>query len=78
MLDFRKIEDSPGWIKNMENKAILNSNLEALKQHKINKQKKLQFDTMQNDVNNLKNDIQELKCDLSDIKQLLIQFVSNK
>ena len=76
MSEFRKIEDSPGWVKNMSNRAVLNSNLEALNQHKLNKQKNLEFNEMQNEVKNLKTDIEELKSNISDIKQLLIEFVT--
>ena len=76
MSEFRKIEDSPGWVKNMSNMAVLNSNLEALNQHKLNKQKNLEFNEMQNEVKTLKTDIEELKSNLSDIKQLLIEFVT--
>ena len=76
MSEFRKIEDSPGWVKNMSNRAVLNSNLEALNQHKLNKQKNLEFNEMQNEVKNLKTNIEELKGDITDIKQLLVQFIS--
>lgn len=74
MSEIRKVENSPGWVKNMSNKAILNSNLEALNQHKLNKQKNFEFNAMQKEITNLKTDIDELKSNISDIKQLLIEF----
>lgn len=78
MSDIRKIQDSPGWVKNMDNKAVLNSNLEALNQHKMNKQKLVEFNNMKTQIETLKTDINALQSGLSEIKELLTILVKNK
>jgi hypothetical protein len=34
-----KIKDAPGWVKDSSSKAVLNSDLSALEQRKLNKKK---------------------------------------
>lgn len=78
MSDIMKIQDSPGWVKNMTTNAILNSDLEALKQHKLLKQRNLDFNIMKQEIEQLKQNVDNIQDNLSDIKDLLIQVVKNK
>lgn len=77
MNELLKIENAPGWVKNTENKAVLNSDLAALQQHKINKQKNIKIDSMEHTVKNLNDEISEIKNDILTIKDILVEFIKN-
>ena len=77
METLENVENNPGWVKSKETKAVLNSDLAALNQYKINKQKNIQVVSMQTEVGNLKNEISNIKSDVSDIKNLLLQILNN-
>jgi hypothetical protein len=78
MSDDLKITDAPGWVKNSTSKAILNTDIAALQEYKIRKQKNLKINSIENEVDELKNQMTDLKQDLTDIKNILLQFMQNK
>jgi archaellum component FlaC len=76
-MDILKVENAPGWVKNTNNKAVLNSNLTALQEHKANKLKNTQIHTMKSEVEELKSDISDIKQEFSELKHILIQFMNS-
>lgn len=66
-----QIENDKGFIKDTENKAVLNVNKEALKAYKLQRNKLLKTFALEDEVNSLKEDIK-------DIKSLLSQLINNK
>lgn len=66
-----QIENDKGFIKDTENKAVLNVNREALKAYKLQRNKLLKTFALEDEVNSLKEDIK-------DIKSLLSQLINNK
>jgi hypothetical protein len=72
-----KVENAPGWVKNTNNKAVLNSNLTALQEHKANKIKNTQLHTMKAEVEELKSDISDIKQEFTELKSILIQFINS-
>lgn len=77
-MELVKIKDVPGWVKDQNSKAVLNSDRIALNEHKANKRKNMLINTMENDLNNVKTEIRELKSDIKDIKDILLKFINDK
>lgn len=73
-----KIENAPGWVKNPTNKAILNSDISALQEYKIKKQKNLKINNIESEVDEIKSQVIDLKNDVQEIKDLLLQFIKNE
>jgi hypothetical protein len=59
-----KVENHPDLVKDMDSKAVLNTNYAALHDYKKKKQ-------MQEEVQSLKNDVQDMKQTLNQILSLL-------
>jgi hypothetical protein len=59
-----KVQDHPHLVKDMESKAILNTNYAALLEYKRRKQ-------MEDEVNSLKEDVQDIKQTLNMIVSML-------
>jgi hypothetical protein len=66
-----QIENDKGFVKDTENKAVLNVNKEALKAYKLQRKKLLKTFALEDEVKSLKEDIK-------DIKSLLSQLINNK
>jgi hypothetical protein len=73
-----KIENTPGWVKNPTNKAILNSDITALQEYKLKKQKNIKINTIESEVDDIKSQIKDLNHDIKEIKDILLQFIQNK
>jgi hypothetical protein len=71
MVDFAKVKDSPGFVRDMSNKALLNSDSSAILSYKKQRERR-------NDINEAMADINMLKNEMSDIKGLLMQLLQNK
>jgi uncharacterized protein (DUF342 family) len=72
-----KIKDTPGWVKDLSSKAVLNSDLSALEQRKLNKKKNIQINNITEDLSNVKSELETLRTDIKDIKDILLQFVKS-
>jgi AmiR/NasT family two-component response regulator len=59
-----KVEDHPDLVKDMDSKAVLNTNYAALHEYKKKKQ-------LQEEVQSLKDDVQDMKQTLNQILSLL-------
>lgn len=66
-----KIKDTPGYIRDISNKAVLSVNNTALQNYRLKRQRN-------NEINQSLNDINKLKSDVADIKKLLTQLLNNK
>ena len=71
MVNFAKVQDSPGFVRDMSNKALLNSDSSAILSYKKQRERR-------NDINEAMADINMLKNEMSDIKGLLMQLLQNK
>ena len=70
MVDFAKVQDSPGFVRDMSNKALLNSDSSAILSYKKQRARR-------GDINEAMADINMLKNEISDIKGLLMQLLHN-
>jgi len=59
-----KVEDHPHLVKDMDSKAVLNTNLAALTEYRKKKE-------MQEEIQSLKSDVQDIKNTLNTILSLL-------
>jgi hypothetical protein len=73
-----KIKDTPGWVKDLSSKAVLNVDMSALEQRKQNKNKTKQINSLEGDLSNVKLELNELKSEIKDIKDILLQFINAK
>ena len=56
-----KVKENPDLVRDMENQAILNTNVSALEAYKKRRQKESEVSQSLNDINTMKQDINELK-----------------
>ena len=66
-----KLTDAPGFVKDLSNKAVVNTDEKGLSSYRIRRQK-------EEDMKNAIDDINSLKSELSDIKNLLNQIIQNR
>jgi hypothetical protein len=66
-----KLTDAPGFVKDLSNKAVVNTDGKGLSSYKLRRQK-------EEDMKNALDDINSLKSELSDIKSLLNQIIQNR
>lgn len=77
-METAKIKDTPGWVKDLSSKAILNMDVSALEQRKQNKIKIKQINSLEGDLSSVKLELNELKSEIKDIKDILLQFINAK
>jgi len=58
---YLKIEDNPDYVKDPENNAILNTNLDLLLEHKEKRKQARLVRTMEQEINMLKIEIAKIK-----------------
>jgi hypothetical protein len=56
-----KVKDTPNLVRDMQNQAVLNSDLDGLKAYKLKREKQKEVSAAVDDINNMKQDINELK-----------------
>ena len=56
-----KVKENPDLVRDMENQAILNTNVDALLAYKKRRQKEREISDSLTDINTMKQDINELK-----------------
>lgn len=69
-----KVENSPFLERDKHSRAIVNTDSNALKGYRIQREKMLKF----NRIEGLENDVASLKNDINDIKTMLIELINNK
>ena len=74
MSRYHKVEDHPDLVRDTKSRAVLNTNVDALRVHKKRRmisenQEKINdsIDTMQNEINTLKDDVSDIKSMLSEL-----------
>jgi len=61
MMKVAKVKENPDLVLDMENQAILNTNVDALLAYKKRRQKEREISDSLTDINTMKQDINELK-----------------
>jgi cell fate (sporulation/competence/biofilm development) regulator YmcA (YheA/YmcA/DUF963 family) len=56
-----KVKDTPNLVRDMQNQAVLNSDLDGLKAYKLKREKQQEINSAVDDINNIKQDINDLK-----------------
>lgn len=60
-MKYAKVKESPELIRDMESKAVLNTNISALQAYKKKREKQQEIQSAVEDINTMKQDINELK-----------------
>jgi len=60
-MKYAKVKDNPELIRDMQSKAVLNTNLSALESYKKKREKQQELSSAIADINNMKQDINDLK-----------------
>ena len=60
-MKYAKVKENPELIRDMESKAVLNTNLSALEAYKKKREKQQEIQSAVEDINTMKQDINELK-----------------
>jgi hypothetical protein len=58
---YAKVKDAPGYVRDMQNNAVLNADVSALQAYKRKRNKQKEINDSISDINNMKQDINELK-----------------
>lgn len=60
-MKYAKVKENPELIRDMDSKAVLNTNRSALESYKKKREKQQELKSAINDINNMKQDINDLK-----------------
>lgn len=74
MIDLMQIKDFPGYSKDLNSKAILNTDLKAVEEFKKIRKLEGNINTINNDITSIKEEISTFKSDLSEIKDLILSL----
>ena len=66
-MNYYKVKDNPGWVRDPRSKAIINNNDESFKEYK---NKKL----LHTKVNELSTEFKEIKQSINEIKQMILML----
>lgn len=69
-----KTEDPNLW-KDEKSKALLSTDIQSLRHHKLQRKKAQDLKTQENDLNNIKYEVSELKEEMIEIKDLLYKLL---
>ena len=58
---YAKVKDAPGYVRDMQNNAVLNADVSALQAYKRKRDKQREINDSISDINTMKQDINELK-----------------
>jgi hypothetical protein len=62
---FIRIEDAPDFVKDAETNALLNTNLDALAQHRQKRKQTMRIQNMEDEINMLKEELLKIKTHLN-------------
>jgi hypothetical protein len=62
---FLQIQDTPDYVKDLETNALLNTNLQALAEHKQKRKQSALIISMEQEINMLKEEIMKIKTHLN-------------
>lgn len=60
-MNHAKIKDTPGYVRDMSNQAVLNNDNSALDAYKKKREKQRELNSTISEINTMKQDINELK-----------------
>ena len=60
-MKYAKVKENPELVRDMDSKAVLNTNLTALQAYKKKREKQQEIESAIDDINNMKQDINDLK-----------------
>jgi hypothetical protein len=60
-MKYAKVQENPELIRDMDSKAVLNTNLTALQAYKKKREKQQEIQSAVEDINNLRQEVNELK-----------------
>jgi len=60
-MKYAKVKENPELIRDMNSKAVLNTNLTALQAYKKKREKQQEIQSAVEDINNLRQEVNELK-----------------
>ena len=60
-MKYAQVKDNPELIRDMDSKAVLNTNVSALQAYKKKREKQQEIQSAVDDINNMKNEINEIK-----------------
>ena len=60
-MKYAKVKENPELIRDMDSKAVLNTNSTALQAYKKKREKQQEIQSAVEDINNMKQDINDLK-----------------
>jgi cell fate (sporulation/competence/biofilm development) regulator YmcA (YheA/YmcA/DUF963 family) len=60
-MKYAKVKENPELIRDMESKAVLNTNLTALQAYKKKREKQQEIQSAVDDINNLRQEVNDLK-----------------
>ena len=60
-MKYAKVKENPELIRDMDSKAVLNTNSTALQAYKKKREKQQEMQSAVEDINNMKQDINDLK-----------------
>jgi galactokinase len=60
-MKYAKVKENPELIRDMNSKAVLNTNLTAMQAYKKKREKQQEIQSAVEDINNMKQDINDLK-----------------
>jgi|LauGreDrversion4_2_1035121.scaffolds.fasta_scaffold1537052_2 hypothetical protein len=60
-MKYAKVKENPELIRDMDSKAVLNTNLNALQAYKKKREKQQEIQSAVEDINNLRQEVNELK-----------------
>jgi cell fate (sporulation/competence/biofilm development) regulator YmcA (YheA/YmcA/DUF963 family) len=60
-MKYAKVKENPELIRDMDSKAVLNTNLTALQAYKKKREKQQEIQSAIDDINNLRQDVNDLK-----------------
>jgi hypothetical protein len=60
-MKYAKVKENPELIRDMNSKAVLNTNLTALQAYKKKREKQQEIQSAVDDINNLRQEVNELK-----------------
>ena len=69
--------NAEGLIRDTQTQAILNTDIVALKNHRMQRERHKKTQAELNRINTLSNEVDSLKSDITEIKDLLKSLVSN-
>ena len=71
-MDVVKVKDEPGFVRDLNSRAILNINSSGLEAYKLQKRSRLD---QRQQINKLTDDVNQLKNEISEIKNLLVSLL---